>query len=844
MQSRRIAALVGCFMLAIACSAAAGGLQDARALVKQGRYGKALTEYQALLRQKPTDADLLIEAARVYGWANRHREAIELYRRVLRVAPARGKDVVLPLAWQLVWAQRPLEAVPDFTAYLRLHPADRKARLGLGDALRASGRLQDAMAEYRQVLAADPGSVEARLGVARVLVRQHHYPAALAQYDQLLKRRPDDADLLIETARVYGWNNQNHESAELYQRVLRVAPARRKDVVLPLAWQLAWSGHPRTAVPYFREYLAGHPDDRRARLGLADLLAGNRDFKRAMAEYQRVLTADPENWDARLGVARLLTSEHQYPAALAGYQALLHQRPKDPDLLIEVARVYGWNNQNRQSAELYERVIQVAPERRKDVILPLAWQLTWSSQPAVAVPLFREYLAAHPGAHDVRVGLGDALADSGHLKSAVVQYQQVLAADSSNRSAAYGEGRALAWEGRYRQAEQVYRRLLQRDPQDVDARAGLAQVQNWSGLNRQAARELGALVRSHPQRHDLLHDLATAQYWSGFDDRALATLKGQTSPADVALRRHIQEGLAPTVSSYLDASTDSDKLHILALSLNATYHFGAARWLGAAYRIARLQQDNPAIPAHDRLYGREVLISGGQRLGGLETPWGVVWPSLSLGARNYARWETFAWRANAKWLPTDRWRVDVYAGNEVIENIRSIQNHATFTSLDTDVSYQPWRRINVGAGLGAGTFGDLQGDSNLRRRFRSHVLGVLFFHPRITAEWSFLYFNDTNPSVQVGYYNPQAYTEHRLTLGYQTNWRGWHLDIHGGGGHLTEDLGSSNWLYFWQVALNRNFGTPGEFQLAVGRTDSKQLASATSGGYQRTYVSLGYIYRF
>ncbi len=824
--------------------AAPAPLQRARTLVEQKHYGPALAIYRALLEQAPGDADLLIETARVYGWNDENAQAAKLYERVLRVAPARRRDVLRSLAWQLLWSKQPDRAAGFFDEYLRAHPRALQVRLGLAEARAASGRTSAALQAYRAVLAGEPGNVRARLGVARMLVRGRHYAPALVEYRKLVAARPDDADLLIEVARVYGWNNENRRAAELYRRVLDVAPGRRRDVERPLAFQLLWSGQGVRAIPYFRDHLARNPADTKARLGFARALAAAGRSGPALVQYRHVLAVEPLSLAARLGIARMLVREGHYRESLTGYRILLKRRPDDADLLIEAARVYGWDNQNARSASLYERAIRVAPQRHGALILPLAWQLTWSGNAERAIALFREYLAAHPGEVSARVGLGEALTDAGRPEQALAQYRAVLAHRPHQRNAQYGAARVLGWMGRYGAAERIYREVLQRHPGDIAAQAGLARLENWGGRNRAAARTLSALLRAHAGRTGLRHDLATAQYWSGFDDLALTTLDGSRVQADVALRRHIRHELAPSVSASLDGSTDSDRLHIVGVTLNAQYRFGATRWLGLAYRVARLQQGNPAIRADNRLYGREVLVSGGQRIGSLDTPWGTVWPSLALGVRKYSNWQTFAWRANAKWIPTDLWRVDFYSGNEVIENIRSIRNRATFRSLDADVSWQALPRLNLGIGAGAGIFADLPGDRNIRRRFRSHVLGVFHLHPRIFAEWSFLYFNDSNPNVQVGYYNPGAYWEHRATFGFSTRWHGFALAARGGVGRLTEDPGSSDWLYFWQASIGRGLGNAGGLRLVVGRTDSKQLAGISSEGYRRTYLSLGYIYRF
>ncbi len=60
----------------------------------------------------------------------------------------------------------------------------------------------------------------------------------------------------------------------------------------------------------------------------------------------------------------------------------------------------------------------------------------------------------------------------------------------------------------------------------------------------------------------------------------------------------------------------------------------------------------------------------------------------------------------------------------------------------------------------------------------------------------------------------------------------------------TEDSGSSDWLYFWRASIGHDLGGTGKLRLVVGCTDSKQLASTSSAGHDRIYLSLGYVCRF
>jgi len=144
------------FLLALGLSlpATAADLAAARSLVDGQRYAEAIEQYEVLLATRPDDTDLLIEAARVNAWADRHLRSAVLYRRVLEVAPGRRHDVLLPLAWQLAWDGRHAEAIPLFReAAGKQGPQQREALHGLAESLANSGQLDEALSVYRSLAA-------------------------------------------------------------------------------------------------------------------------------------------------------------------------------------------------------------------------------------------------------------------------------------------------------------------------------------------------------------------------------------------------------------------------------------------------------------------------------------------------------------------------------------------------------------------------------------------------------------------------------------------------------------------------------------------------------------------
>jgi tetratricopeptide (TPR) repeat protein len=159
--------------LAVGTGAAAQGTVDggelaaARAATDRRDFTTALPLFERLMQAAPANADLLIEAARVYGWADRNARSAALYRQALAAAPARRADIVPSLAWQTLWAGDAAAALPLFEEAAALRPGDRALGWALANALNHAGRHRAAIAAFGRWQ--PPATETERLDVARAL---------------------------------------------------------------------------------------------------------------------------------------------------------------------------------------------------------------------------------------------------------------------------------------------------------------------------------------------------------------------------------------------------------------------------------------------------------------------------------------------------------------------------------------------------------------------------------------------------------------------------------------------------------------------------------------------------
>lgn len=216
---------------------------------------------------------------------------------------------------------------------------------------------------------------------ARRLVEARDYAPAIELYRDLVQQFPDDTDLLIETARVEGFADRNEAAADLYERALRVAPARAADILPSLAWQSLWAGRFERAATLFQQRMSAWSDE-----------ASVSDSRRGLAQ-------------ALLGRARSQVQSQDYAGALDTHARLAQVERSDAERTAEVARVLGYADRNSDAAAGYRRAIELAPERRGEWLLPLAWQTLWAGDALAARTLFTEAHAAGLGLPDTWRGL-------------------------------------------------------------------------------------------------------------------------------------------------------------------------------------------------------------------------------------------------------------------------------------------------------------------------------------------------------------------------------------------------------------------------------------------------------
>jgi tetratricopeptide (TPR) repeat protein len=233
-------------------------------------------------------ADALVGGAREAGGARRNGESASLFARAIRVAPERRQELLREYADQVLYSGRPKDAIPLYQEVLQrtdLEPMElRNAQIGLGRAYFWSGEPDQALPYFTAILRVMPLDFEARIARGQALNAVATHRAALADFEFALQQRPGDADGLRGAARA-------ETSLGLHRlAIARVAPliaAGERDIrtIQIVADARRAMGRPDLSEDAAREILAIKPDDETARRLLDDLLFERRPLTVAEGSY-------------------------------------------------------------------------------------------------------------------------------------------------------------------------------------------------------------------------------------------------------------------------------------------------------------------------------------------------------------------------------------------------------------------------------------------------------------------------------------------------------------------------------------------------------------------------------
>jgi predicted O-linked N-acetylglucosamine transferase (SPINDLY family) len=368
--------------------------------------------------------DATLAAALQHHQAGRLPQAEQLYRRILTADPHHA-DALHLLGVVANQAGAPQAAVDLIGRAIAVRGDAPHFHVHLAMALKALGRLDDAIASYHRALALAPDNATAHNNLGLTLQAQGQLGDALESYDRAIALKPDyahcqsnRADVLLELGRL-------PEAIAGYDRALGLDPTLVNALVRrgnALAQQGGW----RDALSSYDRAIAIRPDFADAHYSRGLALTNLGDLAAAIASYDQVLALRPDYVDAHRNRANALYRLGRPAEALAGYARALALGLDTAALHHSLANALRSLGRYEAALESYDRAVSLAPDfapahhHRGTALFRLGRLYEATESYSRAVALDPRYAAAH-------ADLGVVLRNRGMEDEAVASFARALA---------------------------------------------------------------------------------------------------------------------------------------------------------------------------------------------------------------------------------------------------------------------------------------------------------------------------------------------------------------------------------------------------------------------------------
>jgi Flp pilus assembly protein TadD len=342
---------------------------SAAQLMKQGLLKEAAREFEAALKQDPTDASALLGLARLRLAQDDEPSARSVLSRLLQLHPThpealshmarlqakdgneRALGLLRELAAQpkagffevlnhgraLLTAEKHEEATAELERALRMYPGNPQVLTYLGMALQGQKQLDAALKRYQEAAAATRTEHLPLLLASRIQVQQGHIGAALVSLHEAILRAPQEPSLIREFATLSLFAGAP-DAAVRAAIELRLKLPESADAVYLHGLAMLMTGKDEDAERILREALERVPNSSDVRLALGKVLRRQGNDTEAQRLLEEAVKLSPDEPGPANDLAVLLMSRPDGKAAARTVlEKALAAQPEDPGLNLNMA---------------------------------------------------------------------------------------------------------------------------------------------------------------------------------------------------------------------------------------------------------------------------------------------------------------------------------------------------------------------------------------------------------------------------------------------------------------------------------------------------------------------------
>lgn len=328
---------------------------SALACAEEGDYNKAEKYLRKALLIDDKYPLLYSTLAIVFFRRNRYDEA-EFYAKHALKLSSNDKRALMVMG-DIYYQRRNIQyALMYYEHAVSAYPNDATLRCRCALALRALGRLQDAIYELRRATEIEPSRVDVHLTLGELYEQMGEKAKAMEHYESAASFSSDDAGLLKKLARAYEDAENLHIASQYYTKALNLEPSNCETMRSLARIKMKQKLHSEALTLYLK-VLQTLPDDLESHIGVAKIYASVGDTEREIEHLRKAVSSSPSSAAALLALTRVMLHNKRYEEALKTARKLLSIMPDDPHCWELAGDVYLKSGYTEEALFNYQRAI-------------------------------------------------------------------------------------------------------------------------------------------------------------------------------------------------------------------------------------------------------------------------------------------------------------------------------------------------------------------------------------------------------------------------------------------------------------------------------------------------------
>jgi tetratricopeptide (TPR) repeat protein len=445
-------------------------------------------------------------------------------------------------------ARNPQAALEAAQLWVSLAPQSAEAK-NLSFVLLAANNQPDVLEPLLAAELNDAKDKKTAIGNAqRAIGRLPDRKAAYAMAQRLFAPYPKSPDALLALAQAAHGAQSNAQAVDYGKRALAAAPDMEVAALLTAQFMRE---QPSQAITLLENFVAKNPSARQARTTLARLLAGNKDWPRARAQFETLVKPvndQPADADALYGLGVVALQQNDLDAAEANFKSYLTAIEEDEErdgngayfnlgAVAEERKDYagavGWydkvDGQARLGAQLRAANVLAKAGRGDDAIKRLQAQKPRSEEDSARIAMTQAQIQR----------------DAGKSQEAFKTLDAALKKSPEQPDLLYDWALAIEKLGKHEEMEKALRKVIELKPDAAHAYNALGYSLADRNVRLEEAKQLiEKAVNLQPDDPFIMDSLGWVQYRLGKLDEAVKTLRAAyTKKPDAEIATHLGEVL-------------------------------------------------------------------------------------------------------------------------------------------------------------------------------------------------------------------------------------------------------------------------------------------------------------